>query len=218
MEKLNEVTINYSAHEVRLLDHNDINAYHDFILNKKSVFENISKRTLPLHKEKELIAAHELLESRSIIGYFDSDGIQGVIKIFRWHKFPYYTLYGYAMRSSSKIPFYKMANPLFRKAIDLMEKESRYTFYIVSRLRGVQVKSIKKFGHLNVIMDNIDAFKRYDVFLEEVVQPDKRSEYIGHNELLSKNSWEIPLLIRKGCLKQKYRLELLKDKILATYR
>jgi hypothetical protein len=121
-------------------------------------------------------------------------------------------MYEFFIVKDRPIKFYDAANILFQNAISSMEAQGRMTFYVVTRLRPLQVAELKSGVEMKKIVRSIKPFERYNIYLEAIINPNETSSYMVYRQLLNNNSWDCHVLIRKGELMQQFRQEQFRNR------
>lgn len=140
----------------------------------------------------------EDMPNHSLLGYRNDDGeLDGMMGMFRWDSFPYWTVTGFTLRPGRHSYSYK-TNPalaaMWNSALEIMEGEGRCRFYLVQSTKWQLDKTFEQW-HKYVGKD------RYTVVTEQILPANKTTKFKGYQGLLGQNTWPEEVMIVSATLR-----------------
>lgn len=140
-----------------------------------------------------------------LYGAFIDDHLIATWSVYLWGKIPYYTLGDFFIKSENSSPtsYKKIVNLTLNKIFADMESANRFTFFIIALLRPYQERALFR-GEIWRIPEDLEAFARYQVCLEDVIPALTKPNSPIYWNLMGDRLWNKDLWIRRGTLKNEY--------------
>jgi len=139
------------------------------------------------------------MKNHSLLGYRNDNGeLDGMMGMFRWDSFPYWTVTGFTLRPGKHSYSYK-TNPaivaMWESALETMEAEGRNRFYMVQSTKWRLDKTFKQW-HEYV------GKNRYTVSIESTIPANRTTQFNGYRQLLGANTWPEDVQIVSATLRE----------------
>jgi hypothetical protein len=187
----------------------DRNAILDLFERNKKTF----KREPP--QEIHLLGAAQIIENLEknpqkimAVGIFnDEQNLMGTLCAFRWQKLPYYTIRGLKVDNptGSVKTYIRAFDALLSYLLKTFESERRLDFYFLNYQRNFHRNHLADQHKLREIPHYFTLIQRYDLILEEVIEPGRNSKFAAFQEMTDFRTFEIPVWIRRASLKADFR-------------
>lgn len=186
----------------------------DLWLNKEKIFKDkVDQDYLNGLKSKIEKIFSQYSNQITVYGIMQQGVLIATWSVFRWTQLPYYTIEELVIHNPEKsvTRYKKVINLLLSNIHSDMEKEKRYTFYILAMLRNYQKSSLVK-GENWSIPEDLHVFDRYNLFVEAIIPANTQPQKV-YWDMMGHKFWEKDLWIRRGCLKDKFLIPMLMQEL-----
>lgn len=186
---------------INIMGVEDIKDVDSLLKHKRSILKNNNRDIL--HNS---IAEKIKDKNYIILGLREDGNLRGIVGIFKWISLPYYSVTDLFIDTQYSVKRYNAyITQALKTIMNLMEKEGRFQFYILTLVRPFQKKVLKN-NKMWEVSKKYEPFARYNVTLEVIVKAHEKPEYVTYWKLMGSKTWPEDIWIRKYTLKNEFIL------------